>query len=106
MIGFVVRRLAAAVISFFLVSVIIFTMMHQIPGGPFDGGDMPLPEAVRAQLEARYGLNGPVWQQYLNYMAGVLQGDFGVPFQAPGETVISLLSQAWWPSLVLGGLAC
>jgi ABC-type dipeptide/oligopeptide/nickel transport system permease component len=104
MIGFILRRLTAVAISFFLVSVIIFTMMHQIPGGPFDGGDMPLPDAVRAQLEARYGLNGPVWQQYLNYMGGVLQGDFGVPFQAPGETVVSLLAQAWWPSLVLGGL--
>jgi ABC-type dipeptide/oligopeptide/nickel transport system permease component len=41
--------------------------------------------------------------QYTNYMLGVLQGNWGVPYQSPGETVISLLQQAWLPSLILGG---
>jgi len=104
MIAFLVKRLFAVAITFFLVSIIIFQMMHAIPGGPFDAGEMPLPDAVRAQLESRYGLDQAVWVQYLRYMGGVLQGDFGVPFQAPGETVVSLLAHAWWPSLVLGGL--
>ncbi|MBD3624938.1 MAG: ABC transporter permease [Rhodobacteraceae bacterium] len=42
--------------------------------------------------------------QYARYMWGVLQLDFGVPFQSPGETVLELLGRAWVPSLVLGGL--
>jgi ABC-type dipeptide/oligopeptide/nickel transport system permease component len=79
-------------------------MMHAIPGGPFDGGEMPLPPEVRAKLNAQYGLDQPLYVQYLRYMWGVLQFDFGIPFQSPGETVLSLLADAWVPSLVLGGL--
>ena len=78
-------------------------MMHAIPGGPFDGHDMPLSEAVRAKLMAQLGLDQPLWVQYVNYMSGVLRFDFGVPFQSPGETVLSLLANAWPPSLILGG---
>ena len=60
----------------------MFLMMHAVPGGPFDGQDMPLSEAVRAKLMAKLGLDKPLWVQYLNYMYGVLHLDFGVPFQA------------------------
>lgn len=104
MTGFIIRRLLSIVVTFFIVSLIIFLMMHAIPGGPFDGGEMPLPPEVRAQLEQRYGLDQPVYVQYVRYMWNVLQLDFGVPFQSPGETVLSLLADAWVPSLVLGGL--
>ncbi len=104
MIGYILRRLLAVAVTFLAVSVLIFSMMHAVPGGPFDAGEMPLPPEVRARLNAQYGLDRPVYVQYLNYMAGVLRGDFGVPFQAPGETVVSLIAQAWVPSLLLGGL--
>lgn len=104
MTGFILQRLLSVAATFFIVSVIIFLMMHSIPGGPFDGGEMPLPPAVRERMMAQYGLDQPLYVQYFKYMSGVVQGDFGVPFQAPGETVMSLLAQAWIPSLVLGGL--
>jgi ABC-type dipeptide/oligopeptide/nickel transport system permease component len=52
---------------------------------------------------ARLGLDQPLWVQYVNYMSGVLRLDFGIPFQSPGETVLSLLANAWPPSLILGG---
>lgn len=104
MTGYILRRLVSVVVTFIIVSVIIFLMMHSIPGGPFDHGDMPLPDAVRERLMAQYGLDQPLYVQYLRYMWGVLQLDFGVPFQSPGETVLELLGRAWVPSLVLGGL--
>lgn len=104
MIGFILRRLISVLTTFFVVSIIIFMMMHAIPGGPFDGGDMPVPEAVREKINAQYGLDQPLYVQYARYMWGVLQLDFGVPFQSPGETVLELLGRAWVPSLVLGGL--
>jgi ABC-type dipeptide/oligopeptide/nickel transport system permease component len=91
-------------ITFFVVSIIIFLMMHSITGGPFDGYQMPLPDNVRARLMAKLGLDQPLYVQYLRYMWGALHFDFGVPFQSPGETVLSLLAKAWPPSLVLGGL--
>lgn len=104
MTGFILRRLVSAVVTFFIVSMIIFLMMHSIPGGPFDGGEMPLPPAVREKMMAQYGLDQPLYVQYFKYMSGVLRLDFGVPFQSPGETVLSLIADAWVPSLVLGGL--
>ncbi|HTN62841.1 MAG TPA: ABC transporter permease, partial [Devosia sp.] len=103
MILFVLRRLVSIAVTFFVVSIIVFLMMHAVPGGPFDGNDMPLSAAVRAKLMARLGLDQPLWTQYLNYMWGVLHFDFGVPYQSPGETIVQLLSRAWIPSLVLGG---
>ena len=104
MLGYIFRRLLSISLSFVVVSIIIFLMMHSIPGGPFDAGDMPLPEAVRQKMMAQYGLDKPLYIQYLNYMGGVLRLDFGVPFQSPGETVLELIGRAWVPSLLLGGL--
>jgi ABC-type dipeptide/oligopeptide/nickel transport system permease component len=104
MILYIVKRLLSISVTFFVVSLIIFLMMHSIPGGPFDGGDMPVPPEVMAKLNAQYGLDQPLWVQYTRYMWGVLQFDFGVPFQSPGETVLELLGRAWVPSLILGGL--
>lgn len=104
MILYILKRLLSIAVTFIVVSILIFLMMHAVPGGPFDGNDMPVSEAVRAKLMARLGLDQPLWVQYFNYMAGVLRFDFGVPFQSPGETVLSLLAHAWPPSLLLGGL--
>lgn len=103
MIGYIVRRLLSISVTFVVVSILVFVMMHAIPGGPFDATEMPVSEAVRAKIMAQYGLDQPLYMQYLKYMWGVLHFDFGVPFQSPGETVIELLSRAWIPSLVLGG---
>ena len=103
MMGFILRRLLSISVTFFIVSLLVFLMMHAVPGGPFTEKDMPLSEAVKAALNARLGLDKPLWVQYVNYMSGVLQGNWGVPYQSPGETVISLLRQAWIPSLILGG---
>lgn len=103
MIVYLIKRLLSIALTFFIVSLVVFLMMHAVPGGPFDGNDMPVSAAVRDKLMARLGLDQPLWVQYVNYMSGVLQGDFGVPYQSPGETVISLLRQAWIPSLILGG---
>ena len=85
MLLYIVRRLISIAVTFFIVSIIVFLMMHAVPGGPFDGQDMPLSEAVRAKLMAQLGLDKPLWVQYVNYMSGVLHLDFGVPFQSAGR---------------------
>lgn len=101
---YILGRLVSIMLTFFVVSVIVFLMMHAVPGGPFDGNDMPVSDAVKAKLNASLGLDKPLHVQYLKYMWGVLHFDFGVPFQSPGETVLELLARAWPPSLILGGL--
>ncbi|HVY52363.1 MAG TPA: ABC transporter permease [Devosia sp.] len=104
MTGFIVRRALSMLVTFIVVSIVIFLMMHAIPGGPFDGYEMPLPDNIKQRLMATLGLDKPLWEQYLRYMWGVLHFDFGVPYQSPGETVMGLVAHAWLPSLTLGGL--
>jgi ABC-type dipeptide/oligopeptide/nickel transport system permease component len=103
MIRYILGRLASVALTFTCVSVIVFLMMHAVPGGPFDGNDMPVNDAVKAKLNASLGLDQPLYVQYFKYMLAVLHFDFGIPFQSPGETVLQLLARAWPPSLILGG---
>ncbi len=104
MTGFIVRRVISMAVTFIIVSVAIFLMMHAIPGGPFDGYEMPLPDDIKARMMAQLGLDKPLWEQYLRYMWGALHFDFGVPYQSPGDSVMGLIAHAWLPSFVLGGL--
>ena len=57
MIFYILRRLVSVAVTFIVVSLIIFLMMHAIPGGPFDANDMPVSAAVRAKLMAQLGLD-------------------------------------------------
>ena len=103
MIRYITGRLLSIMLTFLVMSLIVFLMMHAVPGGPFDGNDMPVSDAVKAKLNASLGLDKPLYVQYFKYMWGVWHFDFGVPFQSPGETVLELLARAWPPSLILGG---
>lgn len=67
---YIVRRLIWMFFVLFIVSVITFVLMHQVPGGPFDR-ERSLPQVVINNLEARYNLDAPLWQQYLDYMYNI-----------------------------------
>jgi ABC-type dipeptide/oligopeptide/nickel transport system permease component len=69
--------------------------MHAVPGGPFDEGKQRLPEAAKANILRKYGLDQPVWKQYLKYMWNALRFDFGIPYQQPMTTVTALIAQKW-----------
>jgi peptide/nickel transport system permease protein len=103
MVRYLLGRLIGLVIVFILVSIVAFTLMHSIPGGPFDEVQMPLPPAAKANILRKYGLDKPLYEQYLRYMANVLQGDFGISFQSPTETVAQLIGRTWPVSIALGG---
>ena len=99
---YIVGRLASLVFVLFVVSLLAFLLMHAVPGGPFDISERRLPEATRrAQLE-KYGLDKPIYEQYVRYIWNVLQGDFGVPFQSPTETVTGLIGRAWPVTIKIG----
>ncbi|MEI6778589.1 MAG: ABC transporter permease [Chloroflexales bacterium] len=100
---YLLGRIGGMILVFFLVSVVAFSLMHSIPGGPFDQYQMPLPPAAKANILAKYGLDKPLYEQYLRYMGNALRGDFGISFQSPDETVIALISRTWPVSIALGG---
>jgi len=100
---YILGRLAGLVFVLFAVSVIAFFLMHAVPGGPFAPDEKGrLPEATRAAQNAKYGLDQPLPVQYVKYMWNALQGDFGVPFQSPTETVTGVIARAWPITIKIG----
>jgi oligopeptide transport system permease protein len=85
------------------VATITFLLMHAVPGGPF-ASEKPVPPSVEAALNARYNLDEPLWNQYLLYFQGLLQGDLGLSFRGDTE-VVDLLAQGLPVTLQLGCLA-
>ncbi len=104
MLGYILRRILGLTIVILLASMIGFFLMHAVPGGPFDELKMPLPEAVKKEILKKYGFDKPIWEQYLNYIWNALHGDFGVPFQSPTETVLSLIARVWPVTLQIGAV--
>lgn len=99
---YILGRLAGLAFVIIAASLITFLLMHAVPGGPFDEDKMPLPPAAKANILRKYGLDRPLWEQYLRYMWNALHLDFGIPFQSPTETVLQLIARVWPPTIQLG----
>ena len=101
MLRFAMRRLLASIPTLLVLITLAFFMMRLAPGGPFDKERSLLPE-IEAAINAAYHLDEPLWQQYLRYMGGLLQGDLGPSFQYSGFTVTELIVQGFPVSLAIG----
>jgi ABC-type dipeptide/oligopeptide/nickel transport system permease component len=104
MVRYLIGRILGLIVVFIIVSMIAFVLMHSVPGGPFDEEKSPLPPAAKANMLRKYGLDRPLHEQYLRYMANAVRGDFGISFQSPTESVLSLIGRTWPTSMKLGGL--
>ena len=105
MLSYLVRRVLMLIPVFLAVSVVIFSILHFIPGDPIDNLLKPgSPPDARAQMEARYGLDRPLPVQYGIWLGKVLQGDLGTAIVAR-RPVTDLIATALPHSLSLGGLA-
>ncbi|MGN0997671.1 MAG: ABC transporter permease [Candidatus Ventricola sp.] len=90
---YVFKRLLLAVMTIFLVVAITFFVMHAIPASPFSS-EKAKSDATIAALEAKYGFDKPVPVQFVNYIKGILHGDFGLSTKWIGSTVSELISGA------------
>lgn len=104
MVRYILGRVAGLLLTLLLVSIVTFTLMHSVPGGPFDEEKQPLPPAAKANILHKYGLDKPVWEQYVRYMWAAVHFDFGVPYQSPTETVSGLIARVWPATLQLAGV--
>ena len=102
MLFYLARRLISLAFVLLAVSMIVFALMHSVPGGPFDTQQAKLPKAARENIERKYGLDKPVWQQYLNYMSHAVRFDFGIPYQQPQTTVAALIGKTWIVTVQVG----
>ncbi|NEU14164.1 ABC transporter permease subunit [Methylobacterium sp. BTF04] len=104
MTGFVLRRLLQAIPTLLAVVTASFFLIRLAPGGPFDL-ERPLPPAAMANLARVYGLDQPLWVQYLRYLGSVLRGDLGPSFSFRDLTVAELFARGLPVSMTLGALA-
>ena len=102
MIAFIARRLAVAIPTLLILVILSFILMYSAPGGPFNS-DRPLPPEVLANIEAKYGLDQPFWQQIATYVWSVVtQFDFGPSFQYTNRTVNDVIAQGFPVTLTYG----
>lgn len=101
MLGYLLRRLAVAIPTLFVVITVAFFMMRAAPGSPFDI-DRKLPPEIKKNVEAKFGFNKPLVVQYGDYLAGVLHGDFGPSLKYRDKTVLQIMKENYRPSLTIG----
>ena len=102
---YVLKRIGLAILTIWIVITITFFVMHAVPGGPFVGEKATTP-AVQAAMEAKYGLDKPVLEQYFTYLGDiVLRFDFGPSLKQRGRQVIDIIADGMKVSAKLGLIA-
>ena len=101
---YILKRIFYMIITLFIVASVTFFMMKFMPGTPFTNQEKLSPAQLKIMNE-QYGLNKPLWQQYLIYLGNLLHGDFGTSFQFNNQPVLSLIMTRLQPSLLIGAQA-
>ncbi|MDR1800637.1 MAG: ABC transporter permease [Lachnospiraceae bacterium] len=95
------RRVLLAVFSLFVIVTITFFLMNLIPGDPFMS-EKATPE-IRAELRAKYGLDQPIYVQYVRYLKGLVHGDMGNSYiLQKGRAIASIVTESFAVSMKLG----
>ena len=104
MASYAIRRLLGAIPTLFIIVTIAFFMMRIAPGGPFDQ-ERTLEATVMANLNATFGLDKPLYQQYFIYLGNLFQGDMGPSFIYRDLRVHQILGEGLPVSMQLGATA-
>ncbi len=86
------------------ISLVTFILMHSVPGGPWDR-EKQLAPAVIENLNRRYGMDRPLWDQYASFLGNAARGDLGVSFMYQDRSVTSVISEGLPITATLAGLA-
>jgi len=102
---YIARQILWMIPVLFFISVITFALAHAVPGGPFDR-EKPLPPEIIANLEKYYGLDKPVWRQYVDYVGGIVtRFDFGPVYSSRSRRVNDIFADHLPVSAQLGVVA-
>ena len=93
MLRYTLKRIAFGLLSLWVIITITFALMHAIPGGPFDMDTVEkMNKAVRENLEAKFGLDRPLVEQYFLYLGNLAKGELGVSIQYAPRTVNQIVA--------------
>lgn len=104
MVKYIAKRIGLAIVTIWAVATITFFLMNLVPGGPFLSEKAISPQATAA-LEAKYGLDKPLFQQYLTYITDAMHGDFGDSLKQRGRTVMDIIKMKFPVSARVGGVS-
>ncbi|KQX34271.1 peptide ABC transporter permease [Devosia sp. Root436] len=102
--AYILQRLGMMAITLWAIVTLTFFLMHAVPGGPFVSERMLAPE-IEAALNAKYGLDQPIWAQYLSYLRGIVTLDLGPSFKYPGVSINTMIATGLPVTLRTGLLA-
>jgi len=106
MLRYILLRIAGLFGVLLIVSALTFGLMHTVPGGPFDARALEkqqmVPENIKRQLNEKYGLDQPIWKQYVLFVRNAVLLDFGYSMAYPSRTVVGIFKEQWSYSLQLG----
>ena len=101
---YTLKRLVQGVITVWFIATATFLAMHAVPGNPLSD-QRAVSAEIRANLEAKYGLDKPILEQYVVYMGNLLKGDFGISFTQKNRSVNDIIREHFPISAILGILA-
>lgn len=92
------------IVSLLILATATFFLMKAVPGDPFTQ-EKAIPPEIKAQIMAHYGLDKPIWHQYLIYMKNLLQLDLGESMKSSNRTVTSIITDSFSTSFKVGIIA-
>lgn len=101
---YLLKRLAMSLVTLWAVVTITFLLMHAVPGNPF-AKEGKMPKVVYENLQAKYGLDKPLSDQYVIYLKNLLKGDLGESMKSRVETVNDMIGRGFPVSAQLGAQA-
>ncbi|MBR2925084.1 MAG: ABC transporter permease [Clostridia bacterium] len=105
MLFYILKRVLLAILTIWIVITVTFFVMHSVPGGPFVG-EKAISKEAQAALEAKYGLDKPLWEQYTTYLEDIVtRFDFGPSLKQRGRMVIDIIMDGMKTSAKLGIIA-
>jgi ABC-type dipeptide/oligopeptide/nickel transport system permease component len=103
--AYIIRRVLALAPTLLLIYTLTFVLMHATPGGPWDTGEKPIPADVQERLKAAYGLDRPLWQQYVDFLGKAVRGDLGPSYAQRSRSVSDIIGETFPVSLQLAAVA-
>ena len=104
MFGFVLRRFFSGATVILLVITATFFLLRIVPGGPFDK-EKKLPEEIKRNIERKFHLDKPLYEQFMIYLSGVLRGDLGPSYKFVHRTANDIIKDTFPVSFKLGAIS-
>ena len=98
---FLFKRIAMGLVTLWLVITTTFFLIHMLPGDPFQS-EKAIPPKVKENLMAKYHLDRPLGEQYVEYLKNIAKGDLGSSMKVRGRTVNDVINQSFLTSADLG----